>query len=104
MTKQMTVAEMRAEIADYKKQHCPSIPTKKAGLIKVCEHLGLRTSKGDPKVHARFGVSVPKSMQPKQLYTKKELIAKIIQRNNRDPAFYKSWNVGDLKEFYATMK
>ena len=104
MTKPMTVLEMRSEIAAYKKQHCPAIPAKKKDLIKVCEHLGLRTSKGDPKVHARFGMVVPKSMQPKQLYTRKELIAKIIQRNGRDPAFYKKWKQDDLKEFFATMK
>ena len=104
MTKQMSVAEMRAEIADYKKQNCPAIPTNKKDLIKVCEHLGLRTSKGDPKVHARFGMVVPKSMQPKQLYTRKELIAKIIQRNGRDPDFYKKWKQDDLAEFYKGMK
>ncbi len=104
MSKPMNVKDLRAEIADYKKKHCPAIPTAKKDLIKVCEHLGLRTTKGDAKVHARFGMAVPANMQPKQLYTKKELIAKITQRNGRDPAFYKSWKQADLKEYYAGMR
>jgi len=104
MTKQMSIAEMRSEIADYKKQNCPAIPAKKKDLIKVCEHLGLRTSKGDPKVYERFGMSVPKSMQPRQIFTKKELIAKIVRRNGRDPDFYKKWKQDDLKNFYSRMK
>jgi hypothetical protein len=104
MTKQMSVADMRAEIADYKKKHCPPIPAKKSDLVKVCEQLGLRTTKGDTKTYRRFGMPIPSNLQPKQLYTKKELIAKIIQRNGRDPAFYKSWSQADLKEYYAGMR
>ena len=104
MTKQMSVADMRAEIADYKKKHCPPIPSKKKDLIKVCEHLGLRTTKGDEKTYRRFGMAVPQALKPKQAYTKKELIAKIVQRNGRDPLFYKAWSQEDLKEFYAGMR
>ncbi len=104
MSKPMNVKDLRSEIADYKKKHCPPIPTAKKDLIKVCEHLGLRTTKGDPKVHARFNMVVPASMQPKQLYTKKELISKIVQRNGRDPLFYKAWSQADLKEYYAGMR
>ena len=99
----MTVLEMRNEIADYKKKNCPPIPKKKADLIKVCEHLNLRTTKGDTKVYKKFGMTVPPNMLPKQLYTKKELIAKIVERNGRRPFFYKKWKQADLKEFYARM-
>jgi len=97
----MTVLEMRSEIADYKKKNCPPAPKTKAGLIKVCEHLGLRTTKADTKVYKKFGMTVPPNLQPK--YTKKELIAKIVERNGRRPFFYKKWSQADLKEFYARM-
>jgi len=99
----MTVFDLKSEIAHYKRSHCPAIPKKKKDLIRVCEQLGLKTTKADTKVYKKFNMKISTDMEPKMLYTKKEFIKKIVQRNNRDPAFYKAWKLPELKEYYASM-
>jgi hypothetical protein len=103
MTKPLSVKEMRSEIAKYKKEHCPPLPTKKKDLIKVMELLKLKTSKPNLVfIKVKMGEKVPKKMKGvpvNQTLTKQELITKIISINNRDPSVYKSWNRNDLQNY-----
>ena len=58
---------------------CKAIPSSKSELIKMCEDLGLRTTKADKKLHAAFNMPVQTHMVEKKNFTKKQLIIKIAQ-------------------------
>lgn len=96
MTKPMTIKDMKAEIAAYKRKNCPVLPTKKQELIKLCEKLGLRTTKADVKVYAQWNEKIPSNMMPKTNYTKKQLIEIITKKNGKTIAFYKNYTKSAL--------
>jgi hypothetical protein len=109
MSKPLSVKEMRSQIAKYKKEHCPPLPTKKKDLIKVMELLKLPTSRPflahEHTVYSMFHKklfttgSKLKGVPVNQTLTKQELIKKITKINNRDPAVYKTWNRNDLQNY-----
>ena len=96
MTKAMTIKEMKAEISAYKRKNCPVLPTKKQELIKLCEKLGLRTTKADVKVYAVWNEKIPANLMPKTNYTKKQLIERITKKNGKTAAFYKKYSKSAL--------
>ena len=104
MSKPLTNAELIAEISEYKRRKCRSIPTLKKELVKMCDDLNLRTTKADPKAHAAFNVPLPPHMMPKKNYTKKELIVKIAQITKNTKGFYKDWTKRALNDRWDVIK
>ena len=49
---------------------CKAIPSSKSELIKMCEDLGLRTTKADKKLHAAFNMPVQTHMVEKKILRK----------------------------------